>query len=136
MIDYELFHSPTLCYSPPFSMILRGYADLVDAGYGPAELYFTNSMPVVWVGTGRNILGASVYHVDAAKQIAHQVFIIVGREYRGKGLSDVLTKRVMWHAKEEGALRLFQSVHPSNTAWMKAHPEQSRVVSTKYELLL
>lgn len=132
-----LKHSHCLVFSPPFAMILRGYADLVDAGHGPAEIPFTNTMPVIWVeDENRVVMGAAVYATDKTKRAGYQIFTIVLPEHRRKGLFKMMTQEVMRRTKEEGADRLFQSVHQDNEARLKSQPKGSKLSVTRYEIAL
>jgi len=130
----HIYHSHCLTYSPPFVMVLRAYAELVEKGWSPPELPFNNTTPVVWVQDEQGrVIGTLVYYTDKPRRLGYQLFIYVNPEHRNKGIGQALVDEVCERIRNEGGDRLIRSIHVDNKAPLSVIGE-SKATMMRYEL--
>lgn len=127
-----IHHAHALNFSPPFAFVLRGYADLVDKGWGPAELPFGNATPVLWIEEADGVIAAaSVYYTDASRRLAYSLFTVTHKDYRNRGYRTLLMNETKRRVKLEGADHLLTSTHPDNRTVMQV-PDGRRPLAVRF----
>jgi GNAT superfamily N-acetyltransferase len=112
-----------LAHSPAYSFFIRQMAELMENGHGfAATTWRDDDCGIIWAEDNGKICAIICYHNHFAKNLKILAIMLtsVAREYRQRGIHQILNRYYEQTAKEYGCAYTLATVNPNNTARLRS----------------
>lgn len=112
-----LKHVNQIGYSPVFTFYIKNYAELIEADLGYPVFKASNTTPAIYAEIDGRVVGHIVYELmDDPIKTAWIVLSAVDKDYRQRGIYNLMHDQFEKFVKALGSKRIASHVHINNVA--------------------